>query len=311
MTKEIVINLDEGIAIAQLGIRRAYVFMGFAANLATDSQQHPFHLPGQLHLRMIPETVSDETYRDYAEAFKQWTIANGFRELIETFELFLDNVYDVMMQIECWEIAQREGRCNGVQQSKKYGSFTWRGVTDKLTQLEQEFGMVTEFNEELDSIKRARNCITHRRGIVGIEDLKRDKTKAIIEEQLIIKWHVMEWYGYNQDGSEFVPMIDEWPVQFPKGSPIKVRFPARSKAIPVGHPVDFSPSELNEICFSFLLKTSQVNKAWQKAIQAIGIPLNIKEKSLEELLQPASIEVMSKESSGSPSENMKIIRIDF
>lgn len=306
------INLDEVREVAATGMRRASVFIGFGVNLADDPQQHPFHLPGQLHLRIVSPDADEDRYKHYTEAFRQWIIANGFKELIETFELYLDHVYATMMRIESWEYSQASGLgCDGIEQRNKFKTFQWCGVTDKLARLEKEFGIFTEFNEELDSIKRARNCLTHRLGIVGQEDLKKDKNKQIIETELIVKWHVMEWYGYNEDGSEFIPQIDSLPVQFPTGSPMKIRFPERQKSFAIGTPISFEPCELNEICFSFLLKTSQMEKALIQAIQARGIEVNTTEKSLEEILSPEDREKLLKQFQEIPPENSKLIRIDF
>ena len=83
--------------MALTGVKRASVFIGFGVNLADDSERHLYTLPGQLHLRTVSPNADEATYRNYTDAFKQWITANGFKELIETFEIYLDYVYSVMI----------------------------------------------------------------------------------------------------------------------------------------------------------------------------------------------------------------------
>ncbi|WP_373532518.1 hypothetical protein [Vampirovibrio sp.] len=270
-------DLDDISRIALTGINRAYVFLGLGINLVNDDMQHPFHLSGGHHMMLVPEEVSDETYADFKTGFGQWIVGNGLRELIENFEVYLDNMYCVLMKVESWAIAQQNNGCDGKAQTAKFKSFKHLGVTSKFQRLKAEFSIESEFEEELDSIKRARNCITHRLGIVGVEDLKQNQAKQIIEQQLIVKWRAAELYGHHPDGSEYISPDYNMPIAFPLGSSIKMRFPQKQRAFNVGEILLLSPAELHEICFCFRMVVGQMHKSIIKALELLGVVIDIKE----------------------------------
>lgn len=303
------LDLDDISRIALTGINRAYVFLGLGINLVNDDTQHPFHLSGGYHMMLVPEEVSDETYADFKTGFGQWIVGNGLRELIETFEVYLDNMYCVLMKAESWAIAQHNNGCDGKAQAAKFKSFKRLGVMSKLQRLKAEFSIESEFEEELDSIKRARNCITHRLGIVGVEDLKQNQAKQIVEQQLVVKWRAAELYGHHTDGSEYIPPDYNMPIAFPLGSPvIKIRFPHKQRAFNIGEILLLSPAELHEICFCFHMVVPQMHKAIIKALQVLGAEIDIKEPITQVEVPEAVIRRAAKIN---PEARITAIKLDF
>ncbi|NET01524.1 MAG: hypothetical protein F6K62_03165 [Sphaerospermopsis sp. SIO1G2] len=146
------------------------------------------------------------------------------------------------------------------------------GIVDKFKVLERELSISIEFAEELLSIKRARNCLTHRLGIVDSKDLTDDKC-------MIISWRIPELYGYELDGSEYIPPQDKFPMEFPENSPVKIRFKIQKKSISLRERIIFYPTELKEICLTHLLAIDQVKNSFVAFAKRKGVILIYTDKS--------------------------------
>lgn len=264
-------QLEDAVEIAYTGTRRAYLFLGLGVNTAQQPGYLDYHLPGRLNFRLLPEKVDDSQMTEFKDTFGQWIVGNGLRELIEAFEVFLDKIYKIFMQVETWECSKKSEKAyDGKAQKKKLETFERAkgGIPQKLGLLRTECGINTEFDDDIDSIKRARNCLTHCLGISCIRHAQDKETGT-----LTVKWHTQETYGYNADGSEFIPAIDTYPVQFPTGSPIKIRFPQRQRVFTEGEIIRFEPYELQEICFSFKWAIKQVHIGASKSLRDKGIEM--------------------------------------
>lgn len=69
------------------------------------------------------------------------------------------------------------------------------GLGDKLAALRKEFGIALTWESELQSINQARNCLTHRLGVVGEKDLN-DKGN----EELVVRYRSHELSVTTPDG---------------------------------------------------------------------------------------------------------------
>lgn len=76
-------------------------------------------------------------------------------------------------------------------------SFDGAGLPDKLERLERGFGIRTTFRKEMESINKARTCLTHRLGRVGPKDINDEQNK-----KLRVCYRALELYVVQNDGSE-------------------------------------------------------------------------------------------------------------
>ena len=88
-------------SLAQTGVRRAELFMGFGVNAANRADFKDYELnklPVTVDQASMPVVTlapgaSDKTIDEYKEHFRTWITACGLRELLEHFALMLDHIH--------------------------------------------------------------------------------------------------------------------------------------------------------------------------------------------------------------------------
>jgi len=263
---QININLPAIQNIAITGVRRTAVFMGFGINAANNPDFRQYELAKITSLEFI-EPISDEkTLTDFKTEFGRWIVGNGLRELIETFCVFLDEIHLV-----CLLVATSAGKISKDQFQTKNAGFRHYGLKDKLKHLNDDFGVATGQSDYLMSINQARNCLTHRRGIVGIEDCLNGK-------ELIVRWKGIDTYAETPSGERIslFPMPGGG-VLLAEGGKIMAAFPERTKMFPLRSLITFSPRDLSEICHFTLNQTNEVICAIEEHARNSGIPVTTPE----------------------------------
>ena len=127
--------------------------------------------------------LDEATLCGFKNAFEHWIIANGLRELVESFGLFLDGIHGMCRMIRTvnGELAEAEVR-----------AFERKGIEAKLKVLKERFCIGTKRDRYFGSISQARNCITHRQGVIGPEDLRGKGYRAEVVSKVLINRGI--WY---------------------------------------------------------------------------------------------------------------------
>lgn len=159
------IDLDELAEISHLGIKRAATFMGFGLNSADCEDMKDFTLSKYTYLDFLPDSISPEYVKHYKEEFKIWMITCGLRELIETFSVYLDKVYETCMYIQ-----YLKGSRSTEEISKCMNNMEHSGLNRKFKLLNDTFNIKTQYLDHLISVNEIRHCLTHYRGIVPERD---------------------------------------------------------------------------------------------------------------------------------------------
>ena len=263
--KTVNINIDAIAELANLGVRRAAVFMGLGLNAAYDDNLRDYGLTEITQIQIVPPNADDKTIAHYKEEFGLWIIMCGLRELIETFAVFLDGI-----QNACLLMALHQGKMLDREASKFRRNFLRKGVKDKLQLLEENFGVKTQNNEYLICINQARNCLSHRRGVVGVEDCANN-------DELIIKWIGIDIFAETQSG-KIIPLEPPLPkegVFLEAGGKIKAKRVERKLSFKKGTGITLSPRNLAEICNLILWSSNEIKRATIDYAQTIGVPVHI------------------------------------
>jgi len=137
-------------------------------------------------------------------------------------------------------------------------TFKHYGLKDKISHLNNDFDIKIPQSNYLISINQARNCMTHRRGIVGSED-------CIDSKELIVKWNGIDVYAETPSGEKISLLnIPKGGVELPEGSKGIEAFPERIRNFTLGTLVNFSPRDLAEICRFTLIQSNEVIKATEE-----------------------------------------------
>jgi len=164
------INLDEILSDAEIGINRAQLFMGFGVNVVEDHQFKSYQLyEHTAYLGLLPTPKDDVELEVWKNEFGKWVVANGLREVTESLNAFLDKVNWVCLLFEILK-----GKTPQNEADKLHKKYLKMGMEEKISNLELKYGLEIKEKSVLLSINRARNCLTHRRGIVGRKDLLGD-----------------------------------------------------------------------------------------------------------------------------------------
>ena len=148
--------------------------------------------------------------------------------------------------------------------NKRAAAFSRLGTEKRLATLADDFAITAEYGPDIVSMRRGRNCLTHRLGVVGGEDVGPDGC-------LTLQWHMIELYGWHSDGSEFVAAVDSLPVAFPESSPVNMRHGLREHRFVLGERLVLSRSELKEICYTFRLAIDQVRLSFISYAKRMGV----------------------------------------
>ena len=245
------IDLDPVMEVAHLGVRRATLFLGLGVNASESPSLVDYQLPHHTAIKILPGTVDPPKLAEFKEEFGLWIISCGLRELIESFAVFLDQVHDVCLRMAVEK--QQQVAASALHSSKQ---FEMKGLDDKLSVLDKGFGVAPRHPGCLISISQARNCMAHRRGIVGQKDCKGRAKK------LRISWWTPELYFESQDGEKVVlelPITS--PVVGPAGAKLMMKSGERVRTVSQGSRVGLSPKELQEICFFVKISADEVIEA--------------------------------------------------
>lgn len=256
------IDFDRLRDIALKGIRRTAVFLGLGVNAARNPKFSDYELSQITQIQLVPSNADENTIKNYKSAFENWIISCGLRELIETFAVFLEGIHK-----SCLLMATNKGKIDATKANKICPAFERKGIEDKLKKLENQFGVQTGKKDYLISINRIRNCLTHRRGIVGVADMQD-------EGSLKLKWWGMELFIETPSGEtiSLQPPLPEEGIFLKDGGIVSVKIVDRVKEYKLGEVISLSPNDLAEICFLTQLATDEILKSAFEYAKALGIP---------------------------------------
>lgn len=271
---QINVDLDKILDVAHRGVRRASVFMGLGVNAALDAEFKEYQLTRITKLQLVPDTVDSETIGHFKEEFKTWVEGNGLRELIETFSVFLDRIYDAALLIDI-----SKDKVNMAALAAKQDSFNREGFPNKLKILRSKFSVGPKHADYIVSINKARNCLTHRRGIVGKEDVDES-------DKLRVAWLGMDIFAETPNGERHSLMeIPPEGLLLPDGGTVCVQFIERQRLFDQGTPLHLSTRDLAEICWFFQRESETTKQSVVEHAKANGMIVHVKEKS-NEAVQP-------------------------
>lgn len=245
------------------GVRRTTIFLGLGTNAAADERLTDYSLEKHSTLNLVPDDVDGEGLEHFKTEFGRWIISSGIRELIEWFAIYLDQVHHAGLAIllHAKEITQE-------QASQWHRSFHYKGVKDKLKLLKNRFGFDTSQLLNIPSIQDARNCLTHRAGVVSNNDVNEDG-------KLKVKWLAFDAFIEEPNGNKVdLNSPIGAPVKLENGGEVKTQLVERVKEFEVGEVVSFTPAELQEICFSIIIATDKVIPQLVDLAKAKNVPIN-------------------------------------
>ena len=254
-------NIDFGkiLEVALKGVRRATVFLGLGVNAALDPEFNKYQLTKIAKIQLLPPEVDAQTITRFKDEFKTWIVGNGLRELIETFSVFLERVHEA-----CLVIHNHLERVSPKELSEQQAGFVRQGLPRKLRFLNERFSVGPKEPAGLMSLNKARNCLTHRRGMVG-------RTDCNLRDSLRVNWVGADIFVQTPSGER---LILEEGLYLREGGDVMLQFLERERLFPLGSVVRFSPKELAEICWFFIREAQATCSAAVEFAKSKNIPMS-------------------------------------
>jgi hypothetical protein len=245
--------------IAMSGVRRTALFLGLGISAANHPALKEYQLWQESPLQFLPPKIDEETLANFKHEFSSWVVACGFRELIETFCVFLDGIYAA-----CLVMSANKAPMTVKDYEKRVKRFRYLGLDRKISELKAGFDVATSKSEHIVTIGRARNCLTHRLGIVGDDDCSDG-------EELMVSWVGLDVYAEDPSGKT-TPLHPMPPggVLLAAGGSVKAKYSDRLRTFRKGTRITFTPNELFEICLSVSDSTGEVTKSAQAYSKKMG-----------------------------------------
>lgn len=241
------INMDRIHEIALRGVRRTYVFLGLGLNAARRPDFREFHLESRMNLKLMPEEVTDANIDEFKDNFAVWVTSNGLRELVETFSVFLSEIYRV-----CLILDVVSGKFAAADLPKLKDQFDYNGIARQLDELRVGYDVSCDFSDHIQSLVRLRNCYTHRLGVVSSKDIG-------VDDLMVVKWRGMEIIIEQEEGDPIVIDGDfDEGIYVEKGGKIGVRVVDKIREFHTGEFAILDQNELKEICWTVLLASGSV-----------------------------------------------------
>lgn len=185
---------------------------------------------------------------EFNKKYTEWILSNGFRDVIESVNSFLDSAHEVL---SIWEILEKKKSKDSISGEEWSDivigggkKFHRMGLPDKLSHISDNHGIEIKgsYKEQILSINAARNCFVHRNGIVSKLDVNEN-------DELVVKWIKMRTILQNEDGEQDL-IIGE---VIEKESTIGIKFEENEKSFSLGTSITFSTEEVSEVMWCLFL----------------------------------------------------------
>jgi hypothetical protein len=259
------LDLDNVLDVALRGVRRASVFLGLGVNAALDDSFTRYQLSPLTNIQLVPDTVSKDTLRQYKEEFRLWIEAGGFRELSETFTCYLDAVHYTCLWMQ---VGQDKSSVTAIP--KRQARFQRAWFPNKFKILTEHFAVGPQHPEYLMSLNRTRNCLVHRLGVVGSEDLQDDT-------ELSVQWLGADMFAEEPNGTRH-PFTEAPPdgIFLPEGGRVGLQFVERVRTFMLGSRVILSTRDLAEICWFYTREARFIIQRVLDFSATVGIQVHAK-----------------------------------
>jgi hypothetical protein len=267
------INLDHLKEVAIKGVRRAALFLGLGLNAANREDFRDYELwkvpEGDeyrgLNFSLIPDNAGEDDLRIYKDEFGCWVINNGLRELVERFVLFLDQAHHLCLFVSKSFEGNRLNNHSALQTE-----FVNRpGMSWKLRTLKERFGIEFANSELLETLYDARNCLSHRLGVVL-------NGKDCGEDGLFhLKWVGVDVFIRFTNGVEH-PIGEMIGVVLEEPGEVCTRISERTLSFRHGEVIRLHPKQLAEMCFFVQTAVDACMASLIAYFQKLGIEVNQK-----------------------------------
>jgi hypothetical protein len=164
--------------------------------------------------------------------FQRWAARVVLRDLIESFSLYL---------IELYQTSVSSSKASDAPMTAE--RFERRGLEDQLSAFANHFDVDEQWTTRLVAFNRARNCLAHRQGLVGDRDVTEGK-------YLVVRWLKAD-VSLTPGNGDSGPMAELIRGQLLAGQHASFSIEDKEKHFIAGSAITLDPDDVLEICQTF------------------------------------------------------------
>lgn len=245
------INLDG--LVGKLNIRLQYLsdvlkFSNTAVDNVKEQNYNDYCAFAQLN-------TADNQKLSYDKAkteFQEWCLRNSFRDCVETISIFLEECHLVCALLDARENCRINIEDYNQIVSKGQKRFCDLKFPAKIEHLRQKFSVSSCLEEHVLSLQKVRNCLVHRSGIIGQQDLNADN-------ELIAKFREIQFLVLSPDRTN--EQIITGPTTMNEGEHLVTRNQDYEKHFRLGQKIDFTPLEHFRTVSTFFVFGREIHKS--------------------------------------------------
>jgi hypothetical protein len=268
MTKPLhhtILELPPPVIVLQLALQRSIEMVSFGLQAADTASVSELSIPGNF-LKLAPAQDLALDPNAAKQEFRAWVLACGFRDIVDslgnTLEWVRETCYywsrpgKVMLTSDNRLLLQPQCPPEEVDAKvvKTYPRFDRLPLPNKFEHLENTYQLNLPVSKDaILSLNAARNCLTHRRGIVRPADLRKPSDQGLIV-------HIYK-FDFMVSGPRGIRHTDNQQIILEDGETFSFRVISVERNFPLGERITFTPAEYNDVCSTFLIFALDLDKA--------------------------------------------------
>ncbi|MFA4973483.1 MAG: hypothetical protein WC683_12765 [bacterium] len=237
------INVDSLVGNLQVNLQHLFDLVHFS-NVASSSAQEAEYNASSFFQCFMPAQNQRLGFAEVKAKFAQWCMITSFEDAINYIHHLLDEAFTVCEILKSRQVDSLSTRLFMRILNKLRPDFHTFGLPKKLERLRDGYGVNSAMEEHILSFNRVRNCLVHRLGIVGAQDVRAGST-------LVAKFRQMQFVATNPTQDQEI--IIDGPITLYDGWTIGVRFIDDQKEFRLGERIIFTEKEHFSAIFTFFL----------------------------------------------------------
>jgi hypothetical protein len=267
MPVHISISLAQPRSILQRIIQRGIDLVAFGLTAANQVGDGQIVLPGVM-LQFV-------TASDYAlppaqakDEFGLWILQNGFRDVVEGLQEFLEEARVVCAALALGPRSRAPAGWDPPfrRESQAGQAFHFLGLERKLDKLRADYGvgLTDELQRAVLSINQARNCLAHRRGVVGPADFNEMDTFRL-------RWRALHFILKNNATGAETPLQLDQIVE--SESTLIFRIENADRTFHAGERLTVTTTEFTDHCFTLFAVANELGRTIDDYARAQGFDI--------------------------------------
>ncbi len=176
---------------------------------------------------------------------RRWYFRSTFRDAIDKMYVYIDKCSEVCAFIYLANKKEFPASEYDLIVNKGARRFHKLGLKEKLKALRNDFGIASEFEPHVLSLNAVRNCLVHRSGVVGQEDVDENQVLSVL-------WRSMNIVAHNPDTNQEIVMDSPLPVE--KGWGFLIRESDHNRTFCKGEVVELTYQEVVQIFHTLTIR---------------------------------------------------------